>query len=191
MWVFDSWHFHHPYFASLFGTVHCHFSPRELAHISPLHPNPWHDMLCHHKPHYILSQNSHHTYLSRNFHSLFVIYCHATSTSSSLDIHVILVPDTLGVATSEIMKPRPCFHHCSTVCAHVYYLFACCNFYYRFILLRFATHITRILPSLRRTSAPIQLLVVLGVLGTKETSCFLIAGLLVRDHLQPLLPWVR
>src|SRR3954465_12970853 len=94
----------------------------------------------------------------------------------------------LGVATSESMKPRPCFHHCNTVCAHIHYLFDCCNFYYRFILLHFSTHITRILPSLRRTSAPIQLLVVLGVLGTQETCCFLIAGLLERDHLQPLLP---
>src|ERR1044071_4192106 len=94
----------------------------------------------------------------------------------------------LGVATSESMKPRPCFHHCNTVCAHVYHLFPCCTFYYRFILLRFTTHITHILPSLPRTSAPIQLLVVLGVLGTQETSCILIAGLLERHHLQPLLP---
>src|SRR3954471_8448678 len=94
----------------------------------------------------------------------------------------------LGVATSESMKPRPCFHHCNTICSHVYHLFLCCTFYYRFILLRFTTPITNILPSLRRTSAPIQLLFVLGVLGTQETSCFLIAGLLERDHLQPLLP---
>ena len=97
----------------------------------------------------------------------------------------------LGVATSESMIPRPCFHHCNTICAHVYHLFACCTFYYRFILLCFATPIIHILPSLRRTSAPIQLLVVLGVLGTQETSCILVAGLLERDHLQPLLPWVR
>src|SRR3954467_3015040 len=74
----------------------------------------------------------------------------------------------LGVATSESMKPRPCFHHCNIFCARVYYLFACCNFYYRFILLRFATPITHILPSLRQTSAPIQLLVVLGVLVHKR-----------------------
>src|SRR3954470_18675416 len=94
----------------------------------------------------------------------------------------------LGLATSESMKSRHCFHHCNTVCAHFCYLFPCCTFYYRFILPSFATPITRILPSLCRTSAPIQLLVVLGVLGTQETSCFLIAGLLARDHLQPLLP---
>src|ERR1041385_9572558 len=94
----------------------------------------------------------------------------------------------LGVATSESMKPRPCFHHCNTVFADVYHLFLCCNFYYRFTLLRFTTPITHILPSLRRTSAPIQFLVVLGLLGTQETSCILIAGLLERAHLQPLLP---
>ena len=94
----------------------------------------------------------------------------------------------LGVATSESMKPRPCFHHCNTVCAHFYHFLPCCNFYYRFILPCFATPITHILPSLRRTSAPIQFAIVLGVLGTQETSCILIAGLLERDHLQPLLP---
>src|SRR3954465_7191901 len=94
----------------------------------------------------------------------------------------------LGVATSESMKPRPCFHHCYTVCIHFCYLFLCFTFYYRFILLHFITPITHILSSLRRTSAPIQLLVVLGVLGTQETSRILIAGLLERDHLKPLLP---
>src|SRR4051812_7819296 len=94
----------------------------------------------------------------------------------------------LRVATSESMNPRPCFHHCNTVSAHVYHLFACSTFYYRIILLRFGTLITHILPSLRRTSAPIQFAIVLGVLGTQETSCILIAGLLERDHLQPLLP---
>src|SRR3954463_4223116 len=63
MRVLDCWHFHHPYFASLLGSVHCPFSPRELVQTSPVHPNPWHDTLCHHKPHYIFPQNSHHTYL--------------------------------------------------------------------------------------------------------------------------------
>src|SRR3954468_23968480 len=97
----------------------------------------------------------------------------------------------LGVAASESMKPRPCFHHCNTVCAHFYHLFPCFTFYYRFILPCFATPITHILQSLHRTSEPIQLLVVLGVLGTQEISCFLIVGLLERDDLQPLLPLVR
>src|SRR3954469_20629472 len=88
----------------------------------------------------------------------------------------------LGVSTSESMKPRPCFHHCNTVGAYFYHLFPCCTFYYRFILPCFATPITHILPYLRRTSTPIQLLVVLDVLGTQEASCFLIAGLLERER---------
>ena len=29
-----------PQFASLYGTVHCPFSPRELVQTSPVHPNP-------------------------------------------------------------------------------------------------------------------------------------------------------
>src|ERR1041385_8577650 len=94
----------------------------------------------------------------------------------------------LRVATSESMKPRPCFHHCYTVCTHFCYMFACCTFYYRFILPCFVIPITHILPSLCRTSAPIQFSIVLGVLGTQEASCILIAGLLERDHLQPPLP---
>jgi len=42
-----------PQFASLFGTVHCPFSHRELVQISPVHPNPmiWYTIT--HKPPYI------------------------------------------------------------------------------------------------------------------------------------------
>src|SRR3954463_15224600 len=39
------------------------FLTRELVQTSPVHPNPWHDTLCHHKPYYIFPQNNHHTYL--------------------------------------------------------------------------------------------------------------------------------
>ena len=42
--------------------------------------------------------------------------------------------------------------------------------------------------SLRRTSAPIQFTIVLGVLGTQETLCYLVAGLFERDHLHPTPP---
>src|SRR3954464_6740395 len=76
---------------------------------SPVHPNPWHDTLCHHKPPYILPQNSHHTYLSRHFHSLSEIYCHATPIFSSLDLYVIHVPATLAEAYI-------CIHHDSFIC---------------------------------------------------------------------------
>ena len=33
------WHFHHTYYAGLFGTMHCPFSPRESVHPSPVHPH--------------------------------------------------------------------------------------------------------------------------------------------------------
>ena len=49
-------------------------------------------------------------------------------------------------------------------------------------------HIALVSPSLRRTSAPIQFTIVLGVLGTQEALCYLVAGLLERDHLQPTPP---
>jgi hypothetical protein len=49
-------------------------------------------------------------------------------------------------------------------------------------------HITCISLSLRRTSAHIHLTSVLGVLGTQETSCILIAGLLERDTIDLFLP---
>src|SRR3954469_8927403 len=94
----------------------------------------------------------------------------------------------LGVATSESMKPRPCFHHCNTICAHFCRLLRCCFYLFRFILPCFATPITHILPYLRRTSAPIKFTILIGVLGTQETSYFLTAGLLEIYHLQPLLP---
>src|SRR4051794_18813140 len=67
-------------------------------------------------------------------------------------------------------------------------MFTCCHLYFRLLLLFTIIHITCVLLSLRRTSAPIHLTSVLGVLGTQETSCFLIAGLLERDILDLYLP---
>src|SRR3954470_24667684 len=49
-------------------------------------------------------------------------------------------------------------------------------------------HTTCVLLSLCRTSAPIHLTSVLGVLGTQETSCILIAGLLERNIFDLCLP---
>ena len=101
----------------------------------------------------------------------------------------------LRVVTSESMKPRPCFQALIHRFSHFCHLFTCCHFYYRITISPFTIHITCILPSLRRTSAPIQLTIVLGVLGTQETSCILIAGLLERDIFDLYLaefdkPWV-
>jgi hypothetical protein len=59
-------------------------------------------------------------------------------------------------------------------------MFACNDFYFRLQLPLIIIHITCISLSLRRTSPPIHLISVLGVLGTQETSCILIAGLLER-----------
>ena len=74
-------------------------------------------------------------------------------------------------------------------------MFACCHLYFRLQLLLIIIHITCISLSLRRTSAPIHLTSVLGVLGTQETSCILIAVLLERDIFDLYLsefdiPWV-
>ena len=67
-------------------------------------------------------------------------------------------------------------------------MFTCCHIYFKLLLPFTIIHITCILLSLRRTSAPIHLTSVLGVLGTQETSCILIAGLLERDIFDLYLP---
>jgi hypothetical protein len=67
-------------------------------------------------------------------------------------------------------------------------MFACCHFYFRLHLLFIIIHITCISLSLRRTSAPIHLTSVLGVLEIQETSYIVIAWLLERDSFDLLLP---
>jgi hypothetical protein len=67
-------------------------------------------------------------------------------------------------------------------------MFARNDFYFRLQLPLIIIHITCISLSLHRTSAPIHLRSVLGVLGTQETSCILIAGLLERDIFDLFLP---
>jgi hypothetical protein len=67
-------------------------------------------------------------------------------------------------------------------------MFACSPFYFRLQLPLIIIHITCISLSLRQTSAPIHLTSVLGVLGTQETSCILISGLLERDIFDLFLP---
>jgi hypothetical protein len=76
----------------------------------------------------------------------------------------------------------------NTVYIQFCYMFACCHFYFRLYLLIIIIHITCISLTLRRTSAPIHLTSVLGVLGTQETYCIVIAGLLERDIYDLLLP---
>jgi hypothetical protein len=85
--------------------------------------------------------------------------------------------------------------HWNTIYYNFYYMFARSLFYFRLQLPLIIIHITCILLSLRRTSAPIHLTSVLGVLGTLETSCIVIAGLLETDIFDLFLlefdePWV-
>jgi hypothetical protein len=85
--------------------------------------------------------------------------------------------------------------HWNTIYNLFCYIFSCSDFYFRLQLPLIIIHITRISLSLHRTSAPIHLTSVLGVLGTQETSCILIAWLLERDTFDLFLtkfdkPWV-
>jgi hypothetical protein len=67
-------------------------------------------------------------------------------------------------------------------------MFAHSDFYFRLQLPLIIIHITCISLSLDRTSAPIHLTSVLGVLGIQETSCILISRLLERDIFEIFLP---
>jgi hypothetical protein len=67
-------------------------------------------------------------------------------------------------------------------------MFACNNFYFRLQSPLIIIHITCISLSLHRTSAPIHLTSVLGVLGIQKTSCILIAELFEMDTFDLFLP---
>jgi hypothetical protein len=92
------------------------------------------------------------------------------------------------VTTSESIIPRPCFQALNTVYIQFCYMFARSDIYFRLHILLIIIHITCISLSLHRTSAPIHLTSVLGVLGTQEISCIVIAGLPKRDSFDLLLP---
>src|SRR3954469_9790106 len=96
-------------------------------------------------------------------------------------IYIFICLLLLRVSTSESRIPRPCFqplkHRFHSVLLDV----CCCHYYFRFPSSLISIHTTCISLSLRRTSAPIHLTSVLGVLGTQETFCILIAGLLERN----------
>jgi hypothetical protein len=74
----------------------------------------------------------------------------------------------LRVSTSESMIPRPCFQALNTVYIQFCYMFARSDIYFRLHLLLIIITTTCISLSLRRTSAPIHLTSVLGVLGHKR-----------------------
>jgi hypothetical protein len=93
-----------------------------------------------------------------------------------------------SVSTSESMIPRPCFQALHTVYFLFCYMFARSDIYFIPQLLLIIITTACISLSLRRTSAPIHLTSVLGVLGTQETLCIVIAGLLERDSFDLFLP---
>jgi hypothetical protein len=93
-----------------------------------------------------------------------------------------------SVSTSESMIPRPCFQALNTVYFQFCYTFARSDTYFRLHLLLIIITTTCISLSLRRTSAPIHLISVLGVLGTQDTFYIVIAGLFERDGFDIFLP---
>jgi hypothetical protein len=93
-----------------------------------------------------------------------------------------------SVSTSESMIPRPCFQALHTVYFLFCFIFACSDTYFILQLLLIIITTTCISLCLCRTSAPIHLTSVLGVLGTQETVCIIIAGLLERDSFDLFLP---
>ena len=78
--------------------------------------------------------------------------------------------------------------HRISVCLLFCWMFTRCHILFRLLLPLIYIHTTCISLSFRRTSAPIHLTSVLGVLGTQETSCIVIAGLLERDIFDLFLP---
>ena len=79
--------------------------------------------------------------------------------------------------TSESTDPRPHFQALQyRFCARL--LFATLLFLFIQIIKIYLYHHYTFSPSLRRTSAPIQFAIVLGVLGTQEISCIWLQGCL-------------
>ena len=90
--------------------------------------------------------------------------------------------------TSKSTDPRP---HFQALQYRLCSLLSIATLLFLLLLLQksISTIITTLVsPSLRRTSAPIQITIVFGVLGTQETFYYLVAGLFERDHLHPTPP---
>jgi hypothetical protein len=93
-----------------------------------------------------------------------------------------------SVSTSESMIPKPCFQALHIVFFQFCYMFARSDTYFKLHLILIIITTACISLSLRRTSAPVHLTSVLGVLGIQETFCIIIAGLLERDSFDLFLP---
>ena len=86
------------------------------------------------------------------------------------------------------MNPRPCFLALQYRLRSLLSLVTLLFYNFRLEIPLSTIHIALVSPYLRRTSAPIQITIVLGVLGTQETLCYLVAGLFERDHLHSTPP---
>ena len=86
------------------------------------------------------------------------------------------------------MNPRPCFLALQYRFRSLLPLATLLFLYLQITKTVSTIHIALVSPSLRRTSAPIQFTIELGVSGTQETLCYLVAGLFERDHLHPTPP---
>ena len=99
------------------------------------------------------------------------------STPHLRDLHMIqLCQHCWEIALVKVRTLGLVSKHCNTVCVPVYYLLPCCFYNFRLQKPISTIHTTLVSPSLRRTSAPIQFTIVLGVLGTQEISCFWLQG---------------
>ena len=76
------------------------------------------------------------------------------------------------------MNPRPCFLALQYRLRSLLSLVTLLFYIFRLQKPISTIHIAVVSPSLRRTSAPIQFAIVLGVLGTQEISCFWLQGCL-------------
>jgi hypothetical protein len=133
-----------------------------------------------------------------NFEECFVALCIISVRFSLENCFELHIDDSIywfnyvifveSVSTSESMIPRHCFQALHTVSFQFCYMFACSDTYFRLHLLLIIITTTCILLSLRRTSASIHLTNILGVLGTQETFCIVIAGLFERDGFDLFLP---
>ena len=86
------------------------------------------------------------------------------------------------------MNHRPCFQALQYCFRSLLLLVTLLLLYFQITEPISTIDITLVSPSLRRTGAPIQFTIVLVVLGTQETLCYLVAGLFERDHLHPMPP---
>ena len=78
--------------------------------------------------------------------------------------------------TSESMHPRPHFLLLQNCLCSVLSFTTLLFLLFALQKLISTIHTTLLSPSLRRTSAPIQFAIVLGVLGTQEISCIWLQG---------------